>query len=113
MKRTYLLLLSLFLTVNLGFSQSKYTVTAYCACVKCCGPNAHNRTANGKIPKQGVTIAASRSIPFGTKLHIEGVGIRIVEDRLSKKYDNRIDVFFYSHQEALKFGKKVLTVKKI
>lgn len=81
-------------------------ITAYCACKLCCGPNAANKTACGVAPKQGITVAASRSIPFGTILNIEGVGSRIVQDRLAKKYDNRVDVFFNNHKEALKFGKQ-------
>lgn len=87
-----------------------YTVTAYCACKKCCGPNAKGITASGKPAIEGITIAASRSIPFGTKLYIEGIGTRIVRDRLAKKYDDRIDVFMENHDKALKFGKKRLTV---
>lgn len=90
-----------------------YTVTAYCACKKCCGPNAKGITASGKSVKEGVTIAAPRSIPFGTKLFIEGVGIRIVQDRLAKRYDDRIDVFIADHNRALNFGKKTLKVKKL
>ncbi len=86
------------------------TVTAYCPCKKCCGPNAKGITASGKKAVEGITIAASRSIPFGTKINIPGVGNRIVQDRLSIKYDNRIDVFFNDHEKAKEFGKKSLTV---
>ena len=92
-----------------------YTNTAYCnnfnkGCVTCNGKwSKYNRTADGHIPTQGVTIAAPRSIPFGTKVKIEGLGTRVVQDRLSKKYDNRIDVYFNSHKDALKFGKKTAT----
>lgn len=81
-------------------------ITAYCACKLCCGPNAANKTACGVAPKQGVTVAASRSIPFGTRLYIDGVGWRTVQDRLATRFDNRIDVFFTSHKEALQFGKQ-------
>lgn len=92
------------------------TVTAYCnnynkGCQKCCGKwAAFRRTASGVPPVQGVTVAASRSIPFGTKVHIEGVGMRVVQDRLAKKYDQRVDVYFDSHEAALKFGKQTLKV---
>lgn len=81
-------------------------ITAYCACKLCCGPNASHKTADGHTPKQGVTVAASRSIPFGTKLYIDGVGWRTVQDRLARKFDNRVDVFFTNHKEALQFGKQ-------
>jgi 3D (Asp-Asp-Asp) domain-containing protein len=89
------------------------TVTAYCACQKCCGKNAKGITASGKKPMQGVTVAASRNLPIGTRIFIEGVGVRVVQDRLAKKYDNRFDVFFTSHSEALKFGKRELKVRTI
>lgn len=90
-----------------------YIVTAYCACTKCCGPDAIGYTASGKKVKEGVTIAAPRRIPFGTKLKIEGVGERIVSDRLAIRYDDRIDVFFNSHEKAKQFGIKKLKVEKL
>lgn len=89
-----------------------FTVTAYCKCEKCCGKWAkYGKTADGNTPKQGITCAASRSIPFGTQIHIENVGIRTVQDRLATKYDHRIDVYFDSHKDALKFGKKQLKIQ--
>lgn len=87
------------------------TVTSYCACKICCGENAKGITASGKRVKTGM-IAASRSIPFGTRIRIEGK-IYTVEDRLAKRYDDRIDVYYESHEEAKKFGKKVIQVEII
>ena len=63
------------------------------------------------MPKPGITVAGPRSIPFGTRVWIEGVGVRVVQDRLARKYDGRFDVFFASHKEALRFGKRSLKVK--
>lgn len=95
---------------------TNYTVTAYCSCKKCCGkwyvPEGKQKTASGAKPTEGVTIAASRKIPFGTKLNIEGVGVRTVQDRLAPRFDNRIDVYFADHERARKFGKKTLLVKR-
>lgn len=108
-----LLTLILLLSVSVTAQTNVYTVTAYCACKKCCGPNAMGITASGKKVQEGVTIAASRSIPFGTKMKIEGVGIREVQDRLHRKYDNRIDIFFNSHEKAKLFGIKRLKVEKL
>jgi 3D (Asp-Asp-Asp) domain-containing protein len=62
------------------------TVTAYVA--------TGRPAANMKPPKAGITCAASRKIPLGTTLLIEGVGKRVVTDRLAMAYDNRIDLFF-------------------
>ena len=85
------------------------TITAYCACHKCCGKwSVFKKTASGTTPKQGRTVAMSRSIPFGSSVSIPSLGITnaIVEDRLAKKYDKRLDVYFNNHQDALKFGIK-------
>lgn len=80
------------------------TVTAYCHCVLCCSEQ-NGVTANGLRPKQGVTIAASRQIPFNSSIIYQG-HTYTVQDRLSKKYDSRFDIYFRSHKEALKFGIK-------
>jgi 3D (Asp-Asp-Asp) domain-containing protein len=105
-----LLLPLLALACNAGTNQT-YTVTAYCSCTKCCGKWAGGPTASGRKPQAGVTIAAPRALPFGTWLDIEGVGRRRVDDRLARRYDNRIDVYFPTHAEALRFGKRKLTVR--
>jgi 3D (Asp-Asp-Asp) domain-containing protein len=88
-----------------------YTVTAYCPCKVCCGQWAGGPTASGKMPVVGVTCAGPRRIPFGTRVRIEGLGERVVQDRLARKYDGRFDVFFASHKEALRFGKRTLKVR--
>lgn len=112
-KRILLGLLGLTLVATSLAEGKKYIVTAYCACKKCCGPSAKGITASGSKVKEGVTIAASRKIPFGTKLDIEGVGVRTVQDRLAPRYDNRIDVYFANHARAIQFGKRTLSVKKV
>lgn len=86
-----------------------YEVSAYCHCAVCCG-EAGQPTASGKMPKVGVTVAAPRAIPFGTRLKIQNLGSRIVEDRAHEKYDHRIDVFMANHKEAKRFGVQKLKV---
>lgn len=88
-----------------------FTVTAFCKCSICCGKwSKYHLTASGVKPMEGRTCAAPRSIPFGTKFWIEGVGIRIAEDRLSRRYDSRLDIYFNSHAKAERFGKRRLNV---
>ena len=87
------------------------TVTAYCHCKTCCGPKAKGITANGSKPTQGITIAASRSLPFGTMIHIPSVGWRKVEDRLAKRFDKRVDIYFTKHKDAKKFGIRRETIQ--
>jgi len=68
-------------------------------------------TASGKIAKEGM--AASNLYPFGTKLIIGGREFT-VEDRISKRYNNRIDIFMgYGEdgsQKAKEWGLKKLSV---
>lgn len=83
------------------------TVTAYCACMECCG-KTNGITASGTQATAGRTIAMSKNYKFGTKIEIEGYGTFVVEDRGGAIQGNRIDMFFNTHAEALKFGKKSL-----
>ena len=85
--------------------------TAYCACTICCGPNASNITAAGSKPIQGITVAASRKYPLNTPIYIHIPGVvnnkrYLISDRLSLKYDNRIDIYFTTHNKAKQFGVK-------
>lgn len=86
------------------------TITAYCSCKLCCGSNAKGITAANVKPTQGITIAAPRKYLLrSTKVVINGHTYTI-QDRLAKRFDNRFDIYFNSHKEALQFGKKQLTV---
>lgn len=88
------------------------TITAYCACVLCCGPDANGITASGVRPREGVTVAAPRSVPFGTRVYIATIGWRTVQDRTARRYDGRYDVYFNRHADAKKFGIKQRKVYK-
>ena len=80
------------------------TVSFYCHCSRCNG-KANQLTASQTWPQVGKTIAAPRSWPFGSLLTIEGFTNQFrVEDRLARKYDNRIDVFVSNHKEAKQLG---------
>ena len=91
-------------------------VTAYCPCKKCCGKNARGVTASGlKVTHNaGLFVAADTALlPFHTKLRIPGYGdgkTVPVLDRGGAIKGNRIDVFFPSHKQALKWGRRVIEV---
>lgn len=86
-----------------------YKITAYCSCASCCG-KSDGITASGTKAKQGRTIAADTSVlPFGTKVVIDG-RTYTVEDRGGAIAGKRIDVYFNSHKEAIKWGVKYLKV---
>lgn len=84
-------------------SLGRFKLTAYCACSECCG-KSDGITASGTKAKQGRTIAADpKQIPYGTKVVING-HTYVAEDCGGGIKQNRIDVFFNSHKDALNFG---------
>ena len=61
-------------------------------------------TASGTRCHEGVI--ASNYFPIGTKLMIEGYQGRVfvVEDRMNKRYNKRLDIWFRDYDNAVKFG---------
>lgn len=93
-------------------------LTAYCACVLCCGKWAGGPTASGAKPVAGVTIAGPRAVPLGSVVVVTIPGVFegrrfIVQDRTAKKFDGRWDIFFSRHSDALRFGRKGGTVATV
>ena len=69
------------------------------------------RTSTGKRPKEGRTIAVDpRLIPYGSKVFVVGHGWRIAEDTGGKIRGRRIDVFFRYRRDALRFGRRRLSI---
>ena len=89
-------------------SLGEYKLTAYCACMKCCG-KTDGITASGVRAKEGVTVAADSALLFGTKILIDNHEY-IVQDRGGAIKGNRIDLCFNSNQEALNFGRRQVKV---
>lgn len=74
MKRALLVLVAVCALRAAAATNNTFTVTAYCACVKCCGQWSGGPTASGKMPVEGVTVAGPRKFKFGTRIRIAGVG---------------------------------------
>lgn len=71
------------------------------------GHPAYGITASGKYVKDQHTIATDPSvIPLGTKVYIEGIGIRTAEDTGGAIIGNRIDVYMSDLSAAIQFGVK-------
>ena len=84
-------------------SLGEFKVTGYCACMKCCN-KTDSITATGTKATQGRTIAVDPNmIPYGTKVIFNGNGY-ISEDCGGAIKENRIDLYFDNHQEALEWG---------
>ena len=93
----------------------QWKITAYDACVKCCG-KTDGITASGKIASAHRTVACNW-LPFGTRVKIDGKTY-VVEDRGAKSLFGskknpikHIDIFMRSHREAQLFGVKYLNVE--
>jgi 3D (Asp-Asp-Asp) domain-containing protein len=91
-------------------------VTAYCHCIKCCGPLAQGVTASGKpvTYNQGFFVAADTSVlPFGTKLIIPGYAENLpveVIDRGGAIKGYRLDVYYPNHDVAREWGRRFVNV---
>lgn len=72
----------------------RFWVTGYDTCARCCG-KTDGITASGTVATVGRTCAAN-GLDFGTRLYIEGIGERVVEDR-GGMAGNAIDVLCEDH----------------
>jgi len=106
--------------------------TGYCPCGKCCSwhrswkppfrpvyssgplkgkPKKVGVTASGTKAKKGTIAADTRFYPFGTIMDVPGYGMCRVEDRGGAiQGPSRIDLFFRTHQQALQWGRKRVSV---
>lgn len=66
--------------------------------------------ANGNMPSTGYTVA-SNSLAFGTKVYINGIGIRVVEDRGPSWLGSEwLDLYLGDHTSCVNFGSQQLDV---
>lgn len=83
-----------------------FVVTAYAPGDKGVG----TRTASGKRVRRGHVAVDTRHIKFGTKMYIPGYGHAVAEDRGGAIKGNRIDVYMTSRGEAVRWGRRKVTV---
>ncbi|MEN6565883.1 MAG: 3D domain-containing protein [Veillonellales bacterium] len=93
-----------------------FTVTAYSPGEESTGKQPghpdYKKTATGTLATEGRTVAADFSIlPSGSRVFIEGVGERVVEDTGGAIIGNRLDLYMESVDECNNFGVKELRVK--
>ncbi len=63
------------------------------------------------LSEDGTIAADTKYYPFGTRMYVPGYGWGIVEDRGSAiKGPDRIDLYFDSHGDALKWGRRRVRV---
>ena len=94
-----------------GAREREMVVTAYApldprAVEGMCFSGDANITASGAQLEPGVSVAAGRDIPFGTRVWIEGHGVREVQDRGGRIGSNSLDIAVESRVEALEIGRQ-------
>jgi 3D (Asp-Asp-Asp) domain-containing protein len=120
-RRNFLLALLAILAVPEIRASGRRTVvaTGYCPCSECCGRNSPEAgggglTASGNPPQPGITVAADWALfPPGTRLFIQNIGRRVVQDRGRRIVGSRIDIFFRSHIQAVVFGRRTVRVRVV
>lgn len=77
-----------------------FKLTGYCPCYSC-SEGYGTQTASGNRAVEGITVAVDRRVlPLGTKIYIEGVGERVVQDVGGAINGNRIDVYVNNHSNC-------------
>ena len=86
-----------------------FNISFYDACIECCGKE-DGICANGEQGIPWKTCAAPDSVPFGSIIHIEGLGDFIVTDRGKAIVQDGntycIDIYVSNHEEALGNGRQ-------
>lgn len=90
-----------------------FTSSGYCPCSICCGKWSNPdepKTASGTIAAELITVGSDwDTLPPGTTIYIEGIGERIVEDKvapwIADRYEGKIlDIFYFDHDDAKAHG---------
>ncbi|MEN6350139.1 MAG: 3D domain-containing protein [Syntrophomonas sp.] len=84
--------------------------TAYCPCAKCNYPYGGQPSYLGYPLSRGIIAVDPDVIPLGTRLYVEGYGSGIAADTGNAIQGSHIDLCFSSHQAALDWGVKTVSV---
>lgn len=89
-----------------GTSLGVFDITGYCSCEECCGEKEVYLTKSETIPRARHTVAVDLSIlEMGAKIEIDGI-VYTVEDTGKSVTGNVIDIYFDTHEEAVRFGRQ-------
>jgi 3D (Asp-Asp-Asp) domain-containing protein len=68
-------------------------------------------TSGGHVPRVGITAASGSNIPLRSTVIIPGIGRRIVDDRMNRRFNGtRLDIFVASKAEAIQWGRRRLVI---
>lgn len=88
--------------------KSKITVEATAYTTE--DPGCGLYTARGNRLRKGLVAVDPRVIPLGTKLYIPGYGYAVADDTGGAIKGNKIDLGYESRSEAIKFGRRTMTI---
>lgn len=84
-----------------------FKTTGFCNCKTCCGKWAGGKTKSGVYPEEGITIAVDpKVIPLGSKVMIDGIGVRVAQDTGKHIKGKCIDVYYDDHGTAWNHGEQ-------
>lgn len=109
----------LFVTIFIG----NLTVTSYRSVPAQTDDSPFHTSTGEHVCKHGVAVSQDLlkknggNLEYGDYVYIEGIGIKVVNDAMNKRWTNRMDVYVSSLDEEKKFHKKFkgrkLSVSKI
>jgi len=92
--------------------QLTVTATGYCPCTICCGASADGITATGRSASLKGIAADPKHITLGSRIDVPDYDTWcLVDDVGGKVKGNHIDLRFKTHEEAMQWGKKKITVR--
>lgn len=74
------------------------------------GDPGYGITYTGIPARRGVVAVDPRVIPLGTRLYVEGYGYALAADTGSAIKGNRIDLYYETYEEAMRYGRKKVKV---
>ncbi len=89
----------------------RMVATAYDPGPRSCGPRASGKTAIGMHAGHGVVAVDPAMIPMKARLYVEGYGYAVAGDTGGAIKGNRIDLGFHSRAQALRYGRRPVTVR--
>ena len=112
-----------------AIENGRFEVTGYCNCGACCGwerdkdgkpvfnygkmkgrPKIIGQTSSGTIARRGTVAADPSVLKAGTRIRVPGYGEGVVEDIGGAIKGRHIDLWFPSHDEAKRWGRRYLKI---
>ena len=112
----YSKLLALVLSLGMSASPIQVKCTAYAPLDKksgICADSTPTVTSTGTRPSYGTIAVDNKKISYGTLLYVEGYGLGVASDTggaLRRYKGTQIDLCMGSHDEAITWGVKYMTV---